>query len=397
MDRLLRGDQPLLEHGDGHDQLEHRSRRVGRVHGPVDERMGGIQQLPAQLLRPVGPAEQAGVEPGIGDHRDDLAGARPEHDHRADAAGQRVLGQTLDARVDGEHQVVARYGRAALAGAQVALERVHGPVAQPRRPSQALVIPLLQTALADRVATAVALVVQDLELLDADLAHVADHVRQGAEVAVVAHRLVAPAHALEPVDVLAEVGHGRKVGAREDLDRLEQMALVQGHLPGHVLRVDVERLRERGEQRVQIVPVARHQRGSDVDGKRGPIRDQRPRKRSVVDRSALRRHHGLALGELLCQFLELDPLDHLQHEQVERQAAEHTQQRDAQCRKAGDRGGVVGVGAVQRRNRSRRIWFDARSRMPGSTLSSTYMAGAATAFSPASIRKLVRNADGPIP
>ncbi len=99
--RGFRGDDFLLQAGDGHDYFIDGPRGVLALNGPVLQRMGRVSRdaFPAFRIDP--PGEQVGVEIRFTDHRQDISVPRVQGHHRPAFSNHGLLGRFLHFQVQG--------------------------------------------------------------------------------------------------------------------------------------------------------------------------------------------------------------------------------------------------------------------------------------------------------
>ena len=230
---VLRADDVVGERGERDHRLEGRPRRIVRLDGTVEERVVGIVEESLHLLGGQALREGVRVEGGPGHHRQHIAGLRVEGDDGAFAARERLLGHLLQPHVDGEHEVVPGHARtdAFALGDEGLAVLVHGGLdASSLRvdddlldavvPAELLLEARLEPSTADHVAQLVVAAVgfRALELVAADLVHVAEDVGEERAVAIVALRAHLDVHAVErePVRLDPVEGVARDVTADGD-------------------------------------------------------------------------------------------------------------------------------------------------------------------------------------
>ena len=323
-DRVARRPGAFLEQPGHHQNLEHARRRVGGADGAIDERERGVGRGGAECRGAAVADERLRIEPRVGDHGQDLAGGGPQHHHRAGARPERLLGRALQAPVDGQHDVGTgpRRHRGLPDIGDRALVHVHGTVADAVGAAQHRLVAFFDAALADRVAGRVALVEQHLQFLAGHVAHVAGHVRQRPDLAVVARRFAVPRHAGKRADLLCQRGDGGKVHVALQLDGTEQVPHVARHLLRQPALLHSQMAGEPLQQAGQL--ARRHLAGHHVHRKRRPVGDQHLAVGVVEDLAALRGNRDFTARDAAGAGAELDTAHHLQEEQV---AADQQQRR----------------------------------------------------------------------
>src|SRR4029077_11431352 len=132
-------------------------------------------------------------------------------------------------------------------------------------PAQVLVVVRLDAGLADRVAAAVTLVVQRLELLRRDLAPVAEHVRGELLVRVEAEVRRRDLDAREVLGTLLQVEDLRLSGTVLHLDRRQRIAAVLAHRGADLASGNVEHARELTDLAQANAAPLREVRAPDLD------------------------------------------------------------------------------------------------------------------------------------
>src|SRR5438552_2133089 len=162
----------LKARGHQHD-LEHRSWRILRLAGAVEQRMVGILHEP----QPRGAIDVAGelvdLEGRRRHEREHVAVARVHHHHGARLALHRFLGELLDAAVDRGDDLGAGMRIGLLDEADWPPQRVDFDALSPIPAAEEFVEEALETGLADELAAAVASL---FHLLIVRLAHIAEQV-----------------------------------------------------------------------------------------------------------------------------------------------------------------------------------------------------------------------------
>ena len=217
---------------------------------------------------------------------------------RGDAELDGVLGRLLDAGIESQHEVVARFRQAATGhDALRPAERVDLDLRGAVLALQPLVVGRLHAALADLVVGQVALELGLFELLGVDLAEIAEDWRGQVSQRVGAQVALLDLHARERLEVLEQVGDQRpRDVAFDDHEVVRQPGLL-GDEGQHGLGPHVH---ERGEAPGQRGELAlRHVHRSDADGKPGPVVDE-DTARAVFDHATrrldLERAQAVVLG-----------------------------------------------------------------------------------------------------
>ena len=245
LDLAVRPDQPGGAGSERGDGLERRASRIEPVQRTVEERR--VLAVAGQLV-PVLLSLRAGegrrIETWIGSHSSDRTGVGVHRDDRAavgsrvsvgtrvrDRLAQRILCGALDARIDGEADVVPRLGRARTDDrADGVAKRIDAPLERTVGATQIPVEVLLHPALADDIARG-RVAVRDLvlDLFRRDLTEFAPEMRRHREkVAVLpadrtvrARRAFDNADARELTGALLEVEEHIAINILGDHDRIE--------------------------------------------------------------------------------------------------------------------------------------------------------------------------------
>ena len=217
-----RRDQVVFEGGGRGDRLERRPGRVATLVGAVDQGVAGLVAERVVLGFGVGLRVERRVIGRVGAHAEDRAGVDV---HRHEGAGQslgaqRRLADGLQARIEGQSQVVARLRRLAAELAPRAAQGVHLDPLAPGGAAQVLVIGVLDSRLADDVSRLQGPVGGPAELMRADLADEAEDVRGERTVLVLADVGALDADAGEALPVLEHVEEQAAVEALPEHDRV---------------------------------------------------------------------------------------------------------------------------------------------------------------------------------
>ena len=310
-DALRRIDGVLLERGGGDDDLEGGPRRILSLDRLVRERMQRIGDQLTPLVLGDAAREEIGIEGRLRHHRQHAAVVGIHHDDGTLLIAHRLLGpdQLHEVRELGSHLVD-------LLSAVV--------TAEPFLPV------FLEPVLSDRVAHLVAR--QALELVDADLTHVAERVRGDGSVQIIAPRADLHGHAGQldlprldgdqrvPVDVAAQhhVLERRTVARRGGGQRLARIR--------HVL------LEEAAEAREHVLRTARVFGHHDDVERRAVLYQQAAR--PIVDQPA-RRVHALETDAVVLRecavVVALVDLQMPEPSDQEREGADDQNHRDAEA------------------------------------------------------------------
>ena len=232
-----RGDGAGLEAGQGGERLPGRAGRVGRLDGPVQQRLARVVRVAGEVapgdaadeaarvvLGQAGQGEQGavvGVEDDRGGGRGRVGAAPLAVGQPAGgphAVGQGPLNTHLEVEVEGELEVAAGGRRAAAEGPHHLPGRVDLEVLDAVAAAQPLVVGQLDPGLADDVAGRVAAEAPLLELVGRDLADVAEHVgggRPGRVLAQGQHLGGDPGEAVGVLGQVEELAGGDVLGDRD--------------------------------------------------------------------------------------------------------------------------------------------------------------------------------------
>src|SRR4029077_960436 len=222
-----------------------------------------------------------------------------------DPVAQRLLRGLLELDVQREPHRVAGVSRDLREnGADRPAEGIDTQLRKPRSPAQVLVVVRLDAGLADRVAAAVTLVVQRLELLRRDLAHVAEHVRGELLVRVEAEVRRRDLDAREVLGTLLQIEDLRLTGTVLHLDRRQRIAAVLAHRGADLAGRDVQQPRELTDLAETNTTPLREVRAPDLDGGPRDVRDQHLAV-PIEDRTARSLHTDVAALVVLSRAEQL--------------------------------------------------------------------------------------------
>ncbi len=261
-----------LQRGQRHERLVRRARRVGAAQRPVQQRLVGraVQFVPGGAVDAFD--EEVGIEGGLGDEGEDIAGLGLDRHQRAATVAEQLLGHPLQVDVQRQDQVVAGRG---LRGGQ----RTDRPPARADldlfvagQAVQLGLVALLDADLADVLGAAVvvgvlarivsdvgltvglARVVDALEVALGDATDVADHVRRRLAQRILAEQPRVHVHAREAEALRREARHFLVGQLAADRQALEAARVFHQALEAAaVARLDVDHLGELVDGVVQRV------------------------------------------------------------------------------------------------------------------------------------------------
>ncbi len=265
--------------------------------------------------------ELVGVEIGMGDQRQDFAGAGIHGDDGAVAVAQQLLGFALQVEIDGELQVLSRSGVLRAQDAHLAAVAVHDYVARAVYAAQELVVGLLHAVLAHHVAGLIGGVARLIQVIFAHLAHVADQVR-GESVSRIKPALLVDGLELGQL-VAVRLDEGLLVRGNIFFDRDGLVAgrgaeVLQGG--AELFQIQVQPQRDHGQIGIHILILFADQETGD---RRVVIHQQAV---IAVKKLAPRRHDGyFADAVLLRQVAIVGRAQHLEIPQAGHQRQHHHQ------------------------------------------------------------------------
>ena len=238
-----------LKTGQRHERFERRTRRIHALESAVVERMVGriVERIP--VLRIDALDEQIRIETWLRYQRKHPAGGRLDGHQRTAMIAERLLGDLLQFHIERQREIVARDRKNAAQGAHGFSVGVGFNMFVAGDPAQLLLVALLESDLADVVGCAVvgrrALVAQIVDVIVADAADIADHVRGDLAVRIMAEQARVDFHARKSVIVDGDTRHFLVVEPRADRDAGEIVSLLEQFL--EALAVLRRNLHQRGQ------------------------------------------------------------------------------------------------------------------------------------------------------
>ncbi len=314
VDAVHRGDQPFLQAGRGHHDLEDRARRVLALQGPIHQRGLRIlhQAEPFLAFEVAGEAVQRkGRARGQREH---VAIARVHHHHRARLPGHGLLGHLLDAAIDRRDHLGAGIRLLATHQLHRPAHRVDLDALAPVAPAQVVVEQPLQTRLTDHVAAPVTAL---LHLLVVDLAHVPQEVGREGAVGIYALGLDFHHHPRQLELPLLDLGDLLERQAAPNPDRTDRVRRHAIERFQQVAHRHLEQHRQAGHHRVAVVHLAGDER--ECEGRAIVHQGQTV---PIEEDAARRGHRSHADAVLFRQLVQAAALQHLQVPELAHQGDE---------------------------------------------------------------------------